>query len=381
MTSRRYDIDALRAIVFAIVILYHICMLYVAPWHFHIKSPHTFTWLQEPMIFFSLWRMDLVFLISGLSLGFLQRGDQSGLLRLRSRRLLIPLLVGMVVVIPFQAYAQAVSNGSIQPGFGDFLLRYLRFERWPKNAFDGSGTRVTWNHLWYLPYLWFYTMLVLIGQPLIARFAGAPAQWVKGAFLALRGWRLLVLPLLPFFLYTVTLRAHFPQSYDLIHDHYRNAVYFTLFLFGNWMGVQAQFWAELLRLRLVALGVALGAFAVFIVQRRMGFSQGVGALLADVYLWSMIVAILGFAHHYLNRPRRWLTWSREQVFPWYIWHQTVLIFIAFGLGKHGLDLGLGALAEFALVLGGTVLLCWGLTDGLIRRVTWLRPLFGLASKV
>ena len=41
MTARRYDIDALRAIVFAIVILYHICMLYVAQWHFHIKSAYT----------------------------------------------------------------------------------------------------------------------------------------------------------------------------------------------------------------------------------------------------------------------------------------------------------------------------------------------------
>lgn len=89
---RRHDIDALRALAFLFVILYHVGMYYVADWHFHLKSPHAATWLQAPMVILNLWRMDLVFLISGVSLGFLSRGQGTwALLRSRSVRLLLPL--------------------------------------------------------------------------------------------------------------------------------------------------------------------------------------------------------------------------------------------------------------------------------------------------
>ena len=47
--------------------------------------------------------------------------------------------------------------------------------------------------------------------------------------------------------------------------------------------------------------------------------------LADLYLWAAILAILGWAHQHLNRPWRWLPWANEQVYPWYVLHQTVII--------------------------------------------------------
>jgi hypothetical protein len=42
-------------------------------------------------------------------------------------------------------------------------------------------------------------------------------------------------------------------------------------------------------------------------------------------------------------------------------------------------LKLGAVAEPLLVGVGTVLGCWVITAGLIQRVGWIRPLFGLKS--
>ena len=68
--TRRHDIDALRALAFALLILYHLAMLYVADWGWHLKSPHLATWLQTPMLFLNRWRMDLIFLISGVASGF-----------------------------------------------------------------------------------------------------------------------------------------------------------------------------------------------------------------------------------------------------------------------------------------------------------------------
>jgi glucans biosynthesis protein C len=95
-------------------------------------------------------------------------------------------------------------------------------------------------------------------------------------------------------------------------------------------------------------------------------------LVADCYLWATILAILGWSHHKLNRPWRWAAWANEQVYPWYVLHQTVIIVLVFWLAP----LALGPVVEPALLVAGTVLGCWGLT-AVIRRVQWLRPLFGL----
>ena len=70
--NRRHDIDALRVLAFGLLILYHLGMLYVSDWGFHLKSHYLAGWLQYPMLFLNRWRMDLLFLISGLAVHFLR---------------------------------------------------------------------------------------------------------------------------------------------------------------------------------------------------------------------------------------------------------------------------------------------------------------------
>ena len=146
--TRRHDIDALRALAFALLILYHLAMFYVLDWEWHIKSIHPAEWLQWPMLFVNRWRMDLIFLISGIAAAFLLDPDRIWqFVRQRTWRLFLPLLFGMLVVVPIQPYAQGVSNGAVEPGFWQFLIDYYSGKRWPENAFDGWQHGFTWNHL------------------------------------------------------------------------------------------------------------------------------------------------------------------------------------------------------------------------------------------
>ena len=68
-----------------------------ASWDWHLKSPHLAEWLQLPMLFVNRWRMDLIFLISGLSraLPAPARRRPAPFFAQRSWRLLLPLLFGM----------------------------------------------------------------------------------------------------------------------------------------------------------------------------------------------------------------------------------------------------------------------------------------------
>jgi peptidoglycan/LPS O-acetylase OafA/YrhL len=376
-TPRRHDIDALRALAFALLILYHWCMLYVAgeDWGWHLKSTHLAEWLQLPMLLVNRWRMDLIFLVSGLSVHFLLRDARAGrFVAQRSWRLLLPLVFGMLVVVPIQPYAQGVANGAVEPGFLAFLARYYRGSpAWPEGAFDGWEDSMTWNHLWYLAYLWVYTLAFAALLPLLRRLPN-PLATLRG------GW-LLTLPALPLLLYTVTLQPLFEDSHDLVSDWYLHAVYFSVFLYGWWIGTDAGLWAEFVRLRRRATGWALGVFAGY-AALVFGLPEGAPDWqvfviygLRNAYIWLALCAILGWGKALLDRPLRWLPWANEAVYPWYVLHQSLTVLCAYWL----LPLGLGPVLEPLLVLAGTVAGCALLHAG-IRRVRWLRPLFGMKAR-
>ncbi len=374
--TRRHDIDALRALAFALLILYHLCMFYVADWGWHVKSVHVSSWLQLPMLLVNRWRMELVFMVSGMAAAFLLKSDRVGrFVGQRSWRLLLPLLFGMAFVVPIQPYAQGVSNGKVAPGFWNFLIAYWSHSQWPKDAFDGWQYGVTWNHLWYLFYLWIYTLvLALLAVPL-----GTPAgRRVSAWFTGLRGWELMLLPALPLWFYVVFLQDLFPDNRNFFSDWYANPLYFTMFLYGYLLARAEGFWIEVVRLRRTTLGIALAIFVPYIV---------IGRLLPDnaphwqvvcvwtmrvAYIWTMLLAILGWAHALLNRPFRWLPWATESVYPWYVLHQSLIVALGFALTPCKL----GPVSEPSLILAGTVGGCYVLSEG-IKRVSWLRPCFGL----
>jgi glucans biosynthesis protein C len=371
LPSRRHDIDALRVLAFGLLILYHWGMLYVGEWGWHLKSTHTSDALQLPMLLVNRWRMDLIFLVSGLSVHFLLRGTSLGrFVGLRSWRLLLPLAFGMLVVVPIQPYAEGVANGAVAPGFLAFLARYYTGSTWPEGAFAGWEYGFTWNHLWYLAYLWVYSLVFAALLPLLRRLPNQLAH--------LRGKALLVLPALPLVAFTIALQPHFEETGDLVNDWFRHAIYFTVFLYGWWIGTHDGVWAEFVRLRRVALSGALGLFAVYVVLLYSLPDDGgtwgpaLARTLRSFYIWWMLCAILGFARANLDRPFRWLPWANEAVYPWYVLHQTMIVACAMVL----LPMQMGPVAEPALVLLGTVAGC-ALSYALIQRSALLRPLFGM----
>jgi len=386
---RRHDIDALRVFAFALLILYHAGMVYVADWGFHIKSGYQAEWLQYPMIFLSRWRMPLLFAISGMAIGLsLHKRSLAGFALLRSWRLLLPLAFGMLLVVPVQAWCEAVANGAWQEGFGAFLWRYLQLRPWPEGGWTGADYGVTWNHLWYLAYLWPYTLGLLLAVPLLR---SAPGRRACDWLLARRGAWLVLVPALYFLALLLWLAPRYPQTHAFTDDWYLHAEYIPVFLFGYLVARNDGFWEELVRMRRSTLAIALCAISVELLLRAAGRHLPPGAVPAALaqlpwhgielaaralYTWTALLAIFGWARVLLDRPFRWLPYATEAVYPWYILHQSLIVPIVFAL----IPLRLGGALEAALVVAGTIAGCLLLHEYVIRRSAVLRPLFGLRRR-
>jgi len=154
-----------------------------------------------------------------------------------------------------------------------------------------------------------------------------------------------------------------------------------VFLYGYLIARNDGFWAEVLRLRRASLAAALLLFVPYLALAMTlpdevpFWQQAIIWTLRNFYIWTMLLAILGWAHALLNRPFRWLPWANESVYPWYILHQSLIVGLAFWL----VPMKLGAVTEGALILAGTIAGCW-LGAEVVKRVAWLRPCFGLTAR-
>jgi len=377
--DRRYDIDALRVFAFGLLILYHVAMFYVKDWGWHVKSSYQAEWLQFPMVLVNQWRMSLLFIISGLAVSFVWKRYTPGRFALRRLlRLLLPLLFGMAFIVAPQCYYEALGKGIIEPGYGRFMLQYLTFQDFPGEAWGGEEQIVwTWNHLWYLAYVLFYSLMLI---PLAILLDG-PLQRVRSGFLALRGIFIFAVPVAVLMVYGAFVYPRFPYiSHALLDDWYAHAMYGTFFLIGYLIGRDEGFWRELERMRWITVVSAVICFALFMTRDLLVpedsfvLADETRSLIIYSNRWLWILAIFGWGHRLLNRPSRWLAYSTQAIYPWYILHQTVIILIGVNLAGYSL----GSVVEPTLVFVGTIAICFALYEFVIRRSRILQPLFGVS---
>jgi glucan biosynthesis protein C len=361
-----------------LLIAYHVGMYYVT-WDWHVKSPQASHAIEPLMMLTSPWRLSLLFLVSGVASAYLLSRARKNFLGSRSIRLLIPLAFGMLVIVPPQSYLEVVEKLQYSGSYLEFLRLYI-------TGFHGfcRGTDClimpTWNHLWFVAYLWVYTVVAYLG------LRAAPNMITRLRALAerqLAGVGILLWPIAYLALVRLGLAGRFPQTHALVGDWYNHASYFGVFFLGLILAGSKAPWAAAERVRWIALGLAaLGWAALCAYFGYYGDESAVppDALIGTMRLaygaeqWLAIAAVLGFARRHLNRDnaaRRYLTTA---IFPVYILHQTVIVVVAHSLKPAHLYPPVEALMLVLVTAAG----CF-LGYELIRRVRPLQPLFGLAQ--
>ncbi len=375
--SRLVYLDWIRVAAFGLLMLYHVGMFYVT-WDWHVKSAHASHALEPLMLLTNPWRLTLLFLVSGAATRFMADKLSVGALAgRRTLRLLVPLVFAMAVIVPPQSYYEVVEAIAYDDGYLAFWGNYLAADPTFCDA-DGCLDVPTWNHLWFVAYLLVYTLLLAL---LLTAARGPLLRF--GAWLGarLRGAGLLLWPILFLAAARIGLLPLFEVSHALVDDWYNHAVSFAAFLFGFLLVKEGSVTAQCTRLRWPALALFLAAFAAYATYAWVWRAEDavppetlrtVMRLVYAVDQWTAIVAVIGFGARHLTRDGPLLRTLTEAVFPVYIVHQTIIV-----VAGHNLTpLGLSAPIEGGLLLAITAAGCWA-TYLIVRRVTPLRPLFGL----
>lgn len=379
-TQRRFDVDWLRTLAFSLLILYHIGMYYVLDWGWHIKSDVTYRWLQELMILTNTWRMSLLFFISAMALSLvLKNSSRLTLFNLRSSRLLIPLVFGMFVVVFPQVYIEAISQNLIAPGVLDFWKSYVNPNTDLLVEHHSSIGLLTWNHLWFLPYLWVYSVIVLIAHPILAKIAeklnatvALPIVFACLCFSLIACW--------------MWLAESYPVTHGLTDDWYNHSKYLLVFFAGYMFARAESWWQFVIHRRRWFLVIALLGYSFIVADRNGGFpwlasqyqdSVSVQIFYGVVYAanhWGWIFLVIGYAGKYLTKSNRFLRYANKAILPWYMFHQTAIVVIAWNLKSFSIHPAL----EFWLVLLLTVFTCY-LGYEIVKRFWLTRIFFGLKA--
>ncbi|MCI0613353.1 acyltransferase family protein [bacterium] len=369
--TRRYDLDWLRVIAFMLLILFHTGMMF-NDWDWHIKNPTTSPYFEYVMIFLHQWRMPLLFLISGAAVWFaLQRYTTSQFVTERFKRLLIPLVFGMFVIIPPQVFYERLFQGQSY----DFITFYgtvLEFKPYPAGNFS-------WHHLWYIPYILVYSFLALPlflalkterGQNIVTKIL-RPFQTGKG----------LLLWFLPIAISEIILRPFWPDNRNnLISDWTQFTTMFILFCYGYVLASNSEIWEAIRQNRRRVLLLAPFSLSALYFLWSVEFEpnalqMAVYRMLRMANMWFWILAILGFGSKYLQRNNAFLKYANQAVYPFYIVHQTVTVI----LGYHMVSWTAGIPMKFFILALGT----FGgsfLVYEIVKRSNLTRILFGLRPK-
>ena len=370
--SRRYDLDWLRVLAFTGVFFYH-CARFFNGSDWHIKNVETSALVDAITGIFELWGMPLIFTISGASIFFaLRPGGAMRFLRERALRLLAPLALGILLLAPPQIYLERLTHGDFQGTFWLFLPRF----------FDGD---FAWTgvHLWYLEYLFLFTLVLLPLFVWLKRPAGQRAIESLSRFSARPG--AIFLWVLPLALITALvdpfnlLRPALPEAIVRLIMYPLPLIYGFLIFSDN--AIQHA----IIRQRRATLALALLSSPVPLLAtlgiEEWGWQLGLPGFvllmtLGMLLVWSYILAILGYGMRYLNANPPRLAYANEAVLPFYILHQPVILLIGYFVIPLALPIALKYLMITPLAFGATL----GLYEVGVRRWNLARRFFGLRAR-
>lgn len=378
--TRLYYIDWLRVLAFGLLFLFHSWRPFD---HFSwsIKNAAQSNFFDILTLFTHGWRMDLIFLVSGVGAWFALNSRKSHFQFDRMKRLIIPFIFGVIFIVPPQKFYEAISFNGFQGNYFEFLKAY------PAHLFssDFGYSILLWfghigSHIYYLPYL--FTMMLLT-VPLYKIVKKRKYNFKKLERLILTPWGIFLL-ILPMFFTRIILKPLFPTYTDWA-DFF---TYAWMFLYGFIFIKNTEF-VEILKRRMwlfLNIGIISSVLFIYFIARgdvNMEAFMRPKYDLNHLYISAVSVFIsfgwvmffVGLAAKKLNFNHQFLLPANTSILPVYILHQTIIIVFGYYIIQWNISIFTKYLLIAGLAIPSSVLIYL-----LIKKVNFLRFVFGLKTK-
>jgi glucan biosynthesis protein C len=371
---RLHYLDWLRVVATLGVFLFHA----VHPFDFmdwEIKNAEQSMLVTLFIVFLAPWGMPFFFLMSGTGSWFsLRRRTARQYAIERVTRLLVPFIIGSLLLSPIQLYFEW-SQHTQRGLFEGSLLAFFQHRKLVLGpmVFGWAG-----YHLWFLGFLFAYSLVALpllqwlkkdAGQRFIARLGGLCER--RGGLL------LFILPLL---LVQLLLRP----LYIAEHDWADFAFMLVFFIAGYILIADERFARAIRRDWVLMLSGGIISTLLFYVTAALevglewmatpgipGFYLIWGVWSVNSWCWTMVMLAVGM--RFLDFTNKWLQYGQQAVVPFFLFHQPVIIVIAF----YVVQWQAGILVKLPVVVLSSFVVTLGLYEFVVRRVGPLRALFGM----
>lgn len=365
--ARRADLDWLRVLAVLLLVPFHAALIFLPDPGLvaYVKNSEPGSFLAPLVDVLSRWQLEVLFFIAGAASWFaLARRSIGSYLIERVRRLLVPFLFGLFTLIPFMLNVHWLGQAGA-PSLAEIYARFFTLNRQDMTGMSGSFTPA---HLWFILYLFVFSLVAL---PIFLLFRLPAIQralsWLSGV------------PGIIALVYLFFIPLAYARSADLLGLGDKAPLYYLLVcLSGYVLTSQARFQQAITRSLWLSLALALAATVIpqaFPLGALFSepAAQLMGGLLFKLSQWTWLLAILGAGYRWLNHDGPGLRYATEAAYPFYILHLPVATLIA----ALVIQLQIGVAAKYALVVVATTLATLAIYDLVIKHVSPLRFCFGM----
>ena len=339
------------------------------PWH--IKNAMEIFGIEVFLRILDVWQMPLFFFVAGAAVWFsLGHRTTWQFTRERISRIFIPLIFGMLVIVPPQVYLERVFDGDFT---GSFFAWYPHMFQGTYSMESAASGNLSWHHLWFLAYLFVFSLLLL---PLFWYLRREDKKSVISGiagFLSKPGTiYLLVVPLIVYNVFLLPIYGSGNQN--LISDWRNFLFYITIFFFGFLMVSDSRITQGIYRNRYVSLITAFLILAVLYLMETdvLATTQALILSLYAIDCWLWLLTFWGIGIGLVNFTNGLIRYANDAVLPVYILHQTLIVII----GYYVIQWDIPVVAKYLFVVAAVFLSSLVIYE-VVRRINVTRFLFGI----
>ena len=364
--QRLPELDWLRVILIFAVFIHHVCMPFNGD-NWHIMNTESSKLLDDVMVYFEQFRLPTLFFISGVgAVILLSKISVKKFASDKLLRLLIPLIVGVLFVVPPQSYIENISQ-------------YESF--W--QAYPSLALNLSTNHLWFIEYLIVFSLLAIPLNTFLNTKASTKVFKYIIKLTKFKGGLFLFVSLL--IVIKISFSLFFPSDDNKIENLSSSSYYLFFFITGMIFVANKELWQRVCEHRLYHLIILLISTVIFYGYYyspdlsdylSLNVRWSIWWLVCCLVSWSALLTILGYAQFYLKKTPQWLRLSNELIYPFYIFHQTVIVVIGF----YVINWQTSILIKIISLLFLSLITTCGICIFIIKPFNLFRFLFGLKLK-